>query len=65
VAAVIAGLGMLVTGISGRDVVGATFYYGVKGYSLMTWTMLLLFLAALALTLGSRPLRQEAPAPAV
>jgi Glycosyltransferase family 87 len=63
--AVIAGLGMLVTGLSGRDLVGATIYYGVKGYSLMTWTMLLLFLAGLGLTLRSRPLRQEVPGPAV
>jgi alpha-1,2-mannosyltransferase len=63
VVAVILGIGMLVTGISGRDVVGATIYYGVKGYSLMTWSMLLLFLAAIALTLRPKPLRQEAAAP--
>jgi alpha-1,2-mannosyltransferase len=63
--AVIAGVGMLITGISGRDVVGATIYYGVKGYSLMTWTMLLLFLTALPLTLRARHLRQEAAEPAV
>ncbi len=65
VVAVILGIGMLVTGLSGRDLVGATIYYGVKGYSLMTWTMLLLFVAALALTLRTGSLQQEAPPPAV
>jgi Glycosyltransferase family 87 len=65
VVAVLLGLGMLLTGLSGRDLVGPTIYYGVKGYSLMTWTMLLLFLAALPLMLRTGSLRQEAPAPTV
>jgi hypothetical protein len=65
IVAVVLGTGMLVTGLSGRDLVGATIYYGVKGYSLMSWTMLLVFAAALALTLRTGSLRQEAPAPAV
>jgi len=65
VVAVLAGLGMLVTGLSGRDLVGGTIYYGVKGYSLMTWTMLLLFLAALPLTLRAGSLQRESAAPAV
>jgi hypothetical protein len=46
------GIGMLLTGLSGRDLVGATIYYGVRGYSLMTWTMLLLFVTAVALVLS-------------
>ncbi len=62
VLAVVLAIGMLVTGLSGRDLVGATIYYGVKGYSLMTWTMLLLLVAAFALTLRTGPLRQGAPA---
>jgi hypothetical protein len=65
VMAVVLGTGMLVTGLSGRDVVGATIYYGVKGYSLMTWTMLLLFVTAVTLALRTGSLRQEATAPAV
>jgi hypothetical protein len=56
---------MLVTGLSGRDLVGATVYYGVKGYSLMTWTMLLLFAAAVALTLRTEALPRGATAQAV
>jgi hypothetical protein len=65
VMALILWVGMLVTGLSGRDLVGATIYYGVKGYSLMTWTMLLQFVAAVALAPRSGPVRREATAPAV
>jgi hypothetical protein len=63
--AVVLGIGMLVTGLSGRDLVGASIYYGVKGYSLMTWTMLLLFVTTVPLALRTGSLRQEATAPAV
>ena len=65
VLAVVLGIGMLVTGLSGRDLVGATVYYGVKGYSLMTWTMLLLFAAAVALTLRTEARPRRATAQAV
>ena len=41
--------GILITGLSGRDLVGRTAYLAVRGYSMMAWTMLLLFLASLAL----------------
>jgi len=41
--------GMAITGLSGRDLVGDTAFLSIRGYSLMAWTMLLLFLAALAL----------------
>ncbi|HEY4648680.1 MAG TPA: glycosyltransferase family 87 protein, partial [Gemmatimonadales bacterium] len=40
---------MAVIGLSGRDLTGAGVYLAVRGYSLIAWTMLLLFgLAALA-----------------
>jgi hypothetical protein len=65
VMAVVLGIGMLVTGLSGRDLVGASIYYGVKGYSLMTWTMLLLFVMAVTLALRTGAVRQGATAPAV
>jgi hypothetical protein len=42
-------MGMAVTGLSGRDLVGDTAFLSIRGYSLMAWTMLLLFLATLAL----------------
>ena len=43
-------LGIAASGLSGRDLVGDTFYEGVAGYSIHAWTMLLLFgvMAALA-----------------
>jgi hypothetical protein len=41
--------GMMVTGLSGRDLLGNTAFLSVRGYSLMAWTMLLLFLATLML----------------
>jgi hypothetical protein len=41
--------GMLITGLSGRDLVGDTAFLSIRGYSLMAWTMLLLFLATLVL----------------
>jgi hypothetical protein len=41
--------GMVITGLSGRDLVGDTAFLSIRGYSLMAWTMLLLFLAAVVL----------------
>jgi hypothetical protein len=35
-------------GVSGRDLVGSGLYLFVRGYSLIAWTMLLLFAAAIA-----------------
>jgi hypothetical protein len=46
--------GMVITGLSGRDLVGDTAFLSIRGYSLMAWTMLLLFLAALVLV-GRKP----------
>jgi uncharacterized membrane protein len=46
--------GMLITGLSGRDLVGDSAFLSVRGYSLMAWTMLLLFLATLVLG-GRKP----------
>jgi alpha-1,2-mannosyltransferase len=46
--------GMLITGLSGRDLVGDSAFLSVRGYSLMAWTMLLLFLATLVLV-GRKP----------
>jgi glycosyl transferase family 87 len=65
VMAVVLGIGMLVTGLSGRDLVGATLYYGVRGYSLMSWTMLLLFVTAVVLALRTESLPQGGTEPAV
>jgi Glycosyltransferase family 87 len=42
-------MGMVITGLSGRDLVGGTAYLSVRGYSMMAWTMLLLFLTTLVL----------------
>jgi hypothetical protein len=41
--------GMVITGLSGRDLVGDNAFLSIRGYSLITWTMLLLFLATLVL----------------
>jgi len=46
--------GMAITGLSGRDLVGDTAFLSIRGYSLMAWTMLLLFLATLVLV-GREP----------
>jgi hypothetical protein len=45
---------MVITGLSGRDLVGRQLYLGVRGYSLMAWTMLLLFFTAAVWT--TRPI---------
>jgi Glycosyltransferase family 87 len=41
--AALTGTGMLVCGVSGRDVVGATVHLAVGGYSICAWTLLALF----------------------
>src|SRR5439155_839542 len=38
-----------VSGLSGRDLVGRDAYYYLGGYSVVVWTMLLLFVAAVVL----------------
>jgi Glycosyltransferase family 87 len=45
-------------GLSGRDVSGAGVYHAVRGYSLIVWTMLLLFGLALILA-GDNPVPEE------
>jgi glycosyl transferase family 87 len=52
--------GMVITGLSGRDLVGDTAFLSIRGYSLMAWTMLLLFLAALVLAGRERCYRVHA-----
>ncbi|HMH55650.1 MAG TPA: glycosyltransferase family 87 protein [Gemmatimonadales bacterium] len=52
--------GMVITGLSGRDLVGDTAFLSIRGYSLMAWTMLLLFLAALVLAGRERRYRAQA-----
>jgi alpha-1,2-mannosyltransferase len=41
--AALVGVGMLVCGVSGRDVVGGALYLAVGGYSVCAWTLLALF----------------------
>lgn len=53
--------GMAVTGLSGRDLVGRTAFLSIRGYSLMAWTMLLLFLATLVLAGRGRDFRVVLP----
>jgi hypothetical protein len=45
--------GIVASGLSGRDLVGTTLYRGVAGYSIMGWTMLLLFIAVAVLSAGA------------
>jgi hypothetical protein len=40
---------MAVTGLSGRDLAGSAVYEAVGGYSIFVWTMLLMFVSAVAL----------------
>jgi glycosyl transferase family 87 len=55
---------MVLTGLSGRDVVGRSVYLYTRGYSLLTWTILLLFLATVLLAGGKpSPRRVEAGEP--
>ena len=46
--AAVVGLGMLICGLSGRDLVGGALYLAVGGYSICAWTLLALF----GITLG-------------
>lgn len=50
---------MVVTGLSGRDLVGSSAYLYVRGYSIFAWTMLLLFMTAAFLAGRDLP-RQQA-----
>jgi hypothetical protein len=59
--AVVLGLAVTVTGLSGRDLVGRAAYWFVRDHSIYAWTLLLLFLAALVLA-GREP-RAAASAP--
>jgi len=43
VLAAVIGAGMLVCGVSGRDLVGGALYLAVGGYSVCAWTLLALF----------------------
>jgi hypothetical protein len=44
------GLGMLICGVSGRDVVGGALYQAAGGYSICAWTLLVLFGVTLVLS---------------
>jgi hypothetical protein len=56
-------VGIVMTGLSGRDLVGSTVFLSVRGYSVMVWTMLLLFLATLMLAGRERSFRVLPPEP--
>jgi alpha-1,2-mannosyltransferase len=49
VAGVLLLVAMAVSGLSGRDLAGGAVYEAVGGYSVFVWTMLLMFVAAVAL----------------
>jgi len=51
---------IVVSGLDGRDVVGRDAYYYIAGYSVVVWTMLLLFLAGIALTQREAAARRPA-----
>ena len=51
---------MAATGLSGRDLAGSAVYLAFGGYSVYVWTMLLLFLGAVALA-GREVLATAAP----
>ena len=55
------GAGMVVCGLSGRDLVGGTLYRAVGGYSVCAWTILALF--AVTLVYGGRSDAVTAPGP--
>jgi len=46
-------VGMAGIGLSGRDLVGSSVYLAVRGYSLIAWTLLLLFVTAVVVSRGS------------
>jgi Glycosyltransferase family 87 len=48
-------LGIAASGLSGRDLAGDAVYRGVAGYSIIAWTMLLLFGVTVALAGGDPP----------
>jgi hypothetical protein len=60
--ALVIGAGMMVCGLSGRDLVGATGYRAVGGYSVCAWVILALF--GVTLVCAGRPASLRAPAPA-
>jgi len=41
---------MAVSGVTGRDLFGRTVYYYIGGYSVIVWTMVLLFAASVVLS---------------
>jgi len=49
-----------VSGLSGRDLIGRNAYYYLGGYSVVVWTMLLLFVAAVVLTQREAAARRPA-----
>ena len=49
IAAAVIGLGIAAGGLSGRDLAGDTVHEHLAGYSMIAWTMLLLFVAMLVL----------------
>jgi len=51
---------IVVSGLDGRDLVGRDAYYYIAGYSVVVWTMLLLFLAGIALTQREAAARRPA-----
>jgi hypothetical protein len=54
---------MIVSGLTGRDLVGDRMHHWIGGYSLLTWTMVVLFAAAVALC--QRFATAPEPSPAV
>lgn len=61
--AAVLGLGMVVTGLSGRDLVGRTAYWFVRDHSVYAWTLLLLFIATLVLAGREPGSSARAPSP--
>jgi len=57
--AAVVGLGVLVCGLSGRDLIGGSAYHAVGGYSVCAWTMLALFV----FTVVGRPWSPPEPPP--
>lgn len=52
---------MVVSGLTGRDLVGNRMHHWIGGYSLLTWTMVVLFVTAVALSqrLATVPAREQ------
>jgi len=51
---------IVVSGLDGRDLVGRDVYYYIAGYSVVVWTMLLLFLAGITVTQREAAARRPA-----